>query len=249
MRPESEVRPGRPVLRWLVLAGVAAGVFVAFRYFPTGERLFDAVDWVRRQGAWAPVVFVGAYVAGCVLFLPGSALTLAAGLLFGPVLGTVWTSVGSTLGATASFLVGRFLARDWVTARVATNPKCAAVDGAVAREGWKIVLLLRLSPLFPFSLLNYALGLTRIPVLPYALASWIGMLPGTVAYVWLGSVLGEALLRGGARDRARTPWEIGLQVAGLLATLGVTWFVTRVARRALAERLPAKPGSEASQLP
>jgi uncharacterized membrane protein YdjX (TVP38/TMEM64 family) len=197
----------------------------------------DALGWIRAQGAWAPILFVLLYVAACVAFVPGSLLTLGAGAVFGPVLGTACVSVGSTFGAALSFLIGRFVARDAVARRLGAFPRFAAVDEAVGREGWKIVGLLRLSPLFPFNLLNYALGLTRVGFRDYLLASWICMLPGTVLYVYLGSVLGEALLRGTAAHRDRTPAEWALYAVGLAATVAVTVAITRLARRALDRRI------------
>ncbi len=153
------------------------------------------------------MIFVIAYAVACVAFVPGSLLTPGAGAVFGPVVGSVCASLGSTAGASLAFLVGRFVARDAVARRIAGNPRFRAVDDAIAREGWKIVLLLRLSPLFPFVFLNYALGLTRVRFRDYVVASWIGMMPGTVLYVYLGSVLGEAFLRGDATRPARTTAE------------------------------------------
>jgi uncharacterized membrane protein YdjX (TVP38/TMEM64 family) len=169
-----------------------------------------------------------------VLFLPGSILTLGAGVVFGLARGAVIVSISATLGATAAFLVGRYAARDWVAGKIAGNPKFKAIDEAVAHEGWKIVGLTRLSPVFPFNLLNYAFGLTRVSLWHYVLASWIGMMPGTVMYVYLGSVAGD-LAAAGSRA-SRTPAEWALYAVGLAATIGVTVYVTRLARRALARR-------------
>jgi uncharacterized membrane protein YdjX (TVP38/TMEM64 family) len=172
-----------------------------------------------------------------VLLVPGLILTLGAGAVFGLVTGTIAVSIGATLGATAAFLVGRHLARDAVARRLEAYPAFAAIDAAVAREGWKIVGLTRLSPVFPFVLLNYAFGLTRVPLRQYVLASWIGMLPGIVTYVYLGSVAGN--LAGLSPGRARTPAEWGLSLIGLAATLAVTLHVTRLARGALRRRTAA----------
>jgi uncharacterized membrane protein YdjX (TVP38/TMEM64 family) len=171
-----------------------------------------------------------------VLFLPGSILTLGAGFVFGVVRGSVLVSISATLGATAAFLVGRYLARDWVGAKIAGNEKFRAVDEAVAREGWKIVGLTRLSPAFPFNLLNYAFGVTRVSLRDYFFASWIGMLPGTVMYVYIGSLAGD-LATLGAGDRQRSAAEWALYVVGLVATIAVTVYVTRLARRALQRRV------------
>jgi uncharacterized membrane protein YdjX (TVP38/TMEM64 family) len=179
-----------------------------------------------------------------VLFIPGSVLTLGAGALFGVVLGSVCVSISATLGATAAFLVGRYLARDAIARRIGRHEKFAAIDRAVADEGWKIVLLTRLSPVFPFTLLNYAFGLTRVKLGHYVLASWIGMMPGTVMYVYLGSLVN---LSAGHRQRTTGEWV--LYGVGLLATVVVTVFVTRLARKALAKKISAsEPGQNPSTL-
>ncbi len=192
------------------------------------EWMQRALEAVEALGIWGPLVFIGLYVAACVFFVPGSALTLGAGALFGVVRGSILVSVASTLGATAAFLVGRYFARDWVARKIEKNPKFAAIDRAVAREGWKIVGLTRLSPAFPFSLLNYAYGLTHVGLRDYVLASWIGMMPGTVMYVYLGSLarLGLDAERG---DGA----QLALRIVGLLATIAATVYITRIARKAL----------------
>ena len=172
------------------------------------------------------------YVRATVLLVPGSVLTLGAGAVYGVLYGSLIVSLASTLGATAAFLVGRHLARAAVARRVSGNPRFAALDQAVADEGWKIVVLTRLSPAFPFTFLNYAFGLTRVPLRDYTLASWLGMMPGTVMYVYLGSLADAA-----GSTRQRTPAEWALYAIGLLATIAVTVVVTRLARRALAQKL------------
>ena len=188
---------------------------------------------VQDAGAAGPLVFIVAYVAATVLLVPGSVLTLAAGFLFGPALGTAVVSVASTAGAAAAFLVGRYAARPAVERRIAGNPRWAAVDAAIGRQGAKVVLLLRLSPLFPFTLLNYALSLTTIEFGPYVLASWAGMLPGTVAYVALGGA-GKAAAETAAGAGAG-PLQLALAALGAGATLGAAALVSRAAARALRE--------------
>jgi len=194
-----------------------------------------ALAWVDGLGWIGPVVFVVLYIGATVFFIPGSALTLGAGALFGVVKGSLLVSVASTLGATAAFLVGRYLARDWVARKIAKNAKFAAIDEAVGREGWKIVGLTRLSPVFPFTLLNYAYGLTNVKLRDYFFASWIGMMPGTVMYVYLGS-----LARLGAEVQDAGSARMVLRIVGLAATVAVTLYVTRVARKALAKRVPVE---------
>jgi uncharacterized membrane protein YdjX (TVP38/TMEM64 family) len=213
-----------------VAAGVA--IVLSLKYLHVQDALKAALDWIGKLGPWGPVIFVGIYVVATVLFIPGSVLTLGAGAVFGVALGSVCVSISATLGATAAFLVGRYLARDAIARKIEKNEKFAAIDRAVADEGWKIVFLTRLSPVFPFTLLNYAFGLTRVRLGHYVLASWIGMMPGTVMYVYLGS-----LVNVGAGHRQRTTGEWVLYGVGLLATIVVTVFVTRLARKALAKKI------------
>jgi uncharacterized membrane protein YdjX (TVP38/TMEM64 family) len=200
--------------------------------------LQETLDWVSRLGPWCAVIFVSIYIVATVLFVPGSVLTLGAGAVFGVIWGSVYVSLGSILGATCAFLVGRYLARDAIARKVADNERFAAIDKAVAAEGWKIVGLTRLSPVFPFTLLNYAFGLTQVKLRDYVLASWIGMMPGTVMYVYLGSLAKAA---SGARTRTAGEWI--LYGVGLLATIAVTVLITRTAKKALAQRVTQNPNT------
>jgi uncharacterized membrane protein YdjX (TVP38/TMEM64 family) len=218
--------------KWLLYLAAVILLFVGARFLPLQDLLRHALDAIAALGPWAPVLFVGIYVVAAVFMIPGSVLTLGAGAVFGLGQGIIVVSIASTLAATAAFLIGRYLARDAVTRRIEGNEKFAAVDQAVAAEGWKIVLLTRLSPVFPYTLLNYVFGLTRIKLGHYVLASWIGMLPATAMFVYLGSLANVAA-------RSRTPAEWTLYGVGLLATVAVTIFVTRIARRALARKIKA----------
>ena len=216
----------------------AAALLVAARYFNVSESLRSLLRWMDGLGNRGPLAFIVIYILACVLFVPGSLLTLGAGILFGVFRGSILVSIAATLGATAAFLVARYLARDWVARKVATHPQFSAVDQAVASEGWKIVGLIRLSPIFPFSLMNYAFGLTRVSLRDYFFASWIGMLPGTVMYVYLGSLIGD-LGKLGNNDRQRSAFEWTVCAIGLLASVVVTVYITRIARKALAKRISA----------
>lgn len=191
------------------------------------------LEWVQQQGVWAPILFVLVYAAAAVAFVPGSVMTLASGAIFGLVKGVVLVSIASTTAAAISFLLGRFALRGWVEKKLAHRPAFRALDEAVGREGWKMVLLLRLSPVFPFTLLNYALGLTRIGFWPAVLASWVGMLPGTILYVYLGS-LAQVAATGS------TTAEKILYGVGLVATLAVTVWITRIAKRAVTGKLDSR---------
>ena len=214
---------------------VVVGLFVLTRVFDVQAVFRDLLAWVEGSGFVGGLVFIAIYILAAVLFVPGSILTLGAGFVFGVLWGTVYVSIASTVGATAAFLVGRYLARDWGADKVAGNRRFAAIDNAVGREGWKIVGLTRLSPIFPFNLLNYAYGLTKVNLKGYFLASWIGMLPGTLMYVYIGSLAGNLATLGGARSRTTLEWV--LYGVGLAATIAVTVFVTRLAGRALNQKV------------
>ena len=193
-------------------------------------RLTAAVDGL---GAWGPIVFILAYTIASIAFVPASLLTLGAGALCGVVKGTVFVMVGATLGATAAFLIARYVARDWVAARVRRDPRFAAIDKAIADEGLKVVFLLRLSPVVPFNVLNYALGLTRVRVVDYVIAS-LGMIPGTLLYVYTGKLASVVVGASNAASPPRGPAFYVVLGLGLAATAAVTIIVTRMATRALA---------------
>ncbi len=188
------------VALWIL--GIAA-LGAAATYVKVQELLRDTLAWIASLSAWGPTAFIVLYILATVLFIPGSILTLGAGLLFGVVLGSVYVSIASTVGATAAFLIGRYLARDWVAGKIEGNTTFQAIDDAVAEGGWRIVGLTRLSPIFPFNMLNYAFGLTYVSLRDYFFASWIGMMPGTVMYVYLGSLAGSVAALGSAATSAR----------------------------------------------
>jgi uncharacterized membrane protein YdjX (TVP38/TMEM64 family)/rhodanese-related sulfurtransferase len=191
---------------------------------------FDAAaleSWVNSAGAAGPLLFMALYALATVLFLPGSVITLAGGALFGPVWGTLWNLTGATIGAALAFLVARYLGADWVARRA--GPRLQNLNDGVTAEGWRFVAFVRLVPLFPFNLLNYALGLTRIPFLAYVLASWLFMLPGAFAYTWLGYAGREALAGGEGMIR---------NILIALALLAAVGFLPR-----LVKRLRAKPAA------
>jgi uncharacterized membrane protein YdjX (TVP38/TMEM64 family) len=188
-------------------------------------------DWVAGRGASGALLFVLGYIVATVAFVPGSLLTIAGGAIFGLVNGTALVFVAATLGAAAAFLVSRYGARSAVERRLAGDIRLAAIDRAVGREGRKIVFLLRLSPVFPFNLLNYALGLTRVRFRDYLLAS-VGMLPATILYVYYGQIIGDLARVASGRVPRGVGYYILLGI-GLVATVLATAIVTRVARTAL----------------
>lgn len=218
-------------IKWISILIALAALFVIVRQLPVDQAVDALQGYVNRIGIWGPVVFGLAYVIGAVLFFPGSALTLAAGAVFGLLWGTVTVSIASTTAAAIAFLIARYLAREAVAKKARQYPRFSAIDRAISEGGWKVIALLRLSPLVPFSIGNYLFGLTGIRFVPYVLASWIAMLPGTFMYVYFG-YLGRVAAAGGERG----PWQLVLLVVGLLATVAVTVYITRLALNKLKEQ-------------
>lgn len=234
--------------RWRTVAWILGGaaalalVWFAGRELDVAEHLPRFAAWVDSLGFWGPVVFVLGYAVATVAFIPGVLLTLAAGAMFGLLEGTLYVFVGATLGASAAFLLGRYVARGAIERRLEGKERFRAIDGAVGRHGFKIVFLMRLSPVFPYNLLNYALGLTRVRFADYLLACF-GMIPGTFLYVYYGKLIGDvaAVAAGADVERGWEYWTF--LAAGAAATIVVTWFITRLARRSLADAVAAEGAS------
>ncbi|MCA1583477.1 MAG: TVP38/TMEM64 family protein [Acidobacteria bacterium] len=222
--------------RMLVLALVVAVLVATAFLLPIKEWTIELAGWARGTGALGAAVFLLAYIVSTVLGLPGSILTLAAGFAYGPVWGLAIASPASVAGATCAFLLGRTLLHDWAVRRVGESARIRTIDAAVAREGFKLVLLLRLSPLFPFNVLNYALSLSRVRLSTYVVASFLGMLPGTAMYVYLGS-LAPAAAELSSASEGGGPARTALYAAGLVATIAVVIVGTRAAKRALDPKL------------
>jgi len=215
---------------------VTSAVALAF-VFPVAEWLNRFLTWVRSLGVWGPVLLVAVYVPATVLLVPGSWLTLGAGFAFGTIVGAASASLGSVLGASAAFLLGRTVARRPLERRIAGRRRFRALDRGVADEGFKIVLLTRLSPVLPYNLLSYTFGITRVRFRDYVIASWLGMLPGSLMYSYLGWVTQNVTgMATGEMDREAAQWAI--LIVGLIATIAVTVVITRIARRALREEVP-----------
>jgi len=213
---------------------LVASALLLVRVLPVDRMVAVLSVRIEHMGVWAPVVFGVVYLVAALLFVPGSALTLTAGAVFGLGLGTLTVSLASTMAAMLAFLLGRHVARDAVARMASRSTKFAALDRAIAEGGWKVIALLRLSPAMPFSLGNYLFGLTRIRFWPYAITSWLAMLPGTFLYVYLGHVGRSGVTAASSGGSSgRTPAEWGALLVGLLATVLVTFYVTRLARRAL----------------
>jgi uncharacterized membrane protein YdjX (TVP38/TMEM64 family) len=196
--------------------------------------LRNALEWIDSLGSVGAIAFIAIYIIATIAFFPGSILTLGAGVVFGVVGGAIYVFIGATLGATAAFLVGRYLARGWVARKITDNQKFAAIDQAVGREGLKIVLLTRLSPIFPFNLLNYAFGITGVSLKDYFIGS-VGMIPGTILYVYIGSLAGNLALIGTEAQPTNPTLQWIIRLVGFMATVVVTVYITRIARKALEE--------------
>ncbi|HVC98127.1 MAG TPA: VTT domain-containing protein [Pirellulales bacterium] len=235
-------RLSKPAVHRLLLLGVlACAGTAAWRCFP--REIADLATWPERAGAlgiWAPLALAAICIPSAVLMVPASWITLLGAFTLGFARSLVPLSVGHLLGSCAAFLVGRYLARGWVERRLAGNTRLEAIDRAVAKQGFRIVLLSRLSPLLPFGVVSYSFGLTNIPLRKYALATWLGMTPGTLLYVYLGAAAKEIgdVFSGRAVDDVvgRT-----LFFVGLAATLAVTIVITRIAGAALREVLAQDP--------
>jgi uncharacterized membrane protein YdjX (TVP38/TMEM64 family) len=218
--------------RWIAASAVVIVLFVGVRLLPVISWLESFNEWASQLGPLGFFLFVGVYALATVLFVPGWPLTVGAGLTFGLLAGTVAVSLGSIIGASLAFLIARFFAREQIERATAGNERFHAIDKAIGKEGAKLIFLLRLCPAIPFNLSNYFYGITAVKFWPYFFASWIGMLPGTVLYVYLGT-LGKAGVESASGGEHRSLWQWLALAIGLLATLAVTVWVTRIARRAL----------------
>ena len=232
-KPPELATSRRTIVRQVTLVVAAIVVLLVLgrlggRYVP------DFVARIQSFGALGPIIYVLGYMVAMVAGIPASLLTLAAGAIFGLWWGTLWALLGATLGASAAFLVARYVARGKVEKRVASEPRFAAIDRAIAADGRRIVFLLRLSPAVPFTLLNYLLGVTRVRFADFLLGS-VGMLPATVLYVYSGKVAGDVATATGGTGPTHGAGYYAVIAVGLIATVAVTILVTRIARRALRE--------------
>jgi uncharacterized membrane protein YdjX (TVP38/TMEM64 family) len=221
----------RRAWKWVGLAAAAGALIWALSHW-AGVLVTDFIAWVNGLGALAPVAFVGTFALATTVFVPASILTMAAGILFGVVRGTLYAFIGAFLGAMLAFLITRYLARRAFKRRLSASPRFTRMDRAIRREGFKVVFLLRLSPVFPFTIINYTLGLTRVRFVDYVAAS-VGLLPPTWLYVYNGMLMGEVARLGFARVLDGGGGNLAVLALGLVATITVTIWMTRLSRRAL----------------
>jgi len=222
----------RRAWRWSAWVILLVGVVVVLEAWPTAQLVEFAREKTAMLGAWGPVALGVAYVIAGLLFVPGTALTIAAGAVFGFWIGAGTVSIASTVTAVLAYGIAKHLARKRVRAWASRNPAVRVFQRAVTRGGWRIVVLLRLSPAIPFSLGSYVYGLTDLPFLPHLLASWLTMLPGICLYTYLGVIGGRAITTGGGGLSALEWFGAGL---GLFATIAASVYLSRMAREALQE--------------
>lgn len=220
-------------------ATLLMGMFLVAVYYADVPRATAVLEEIRDLGVWGPLVLASLYTIWCTLLIPASVLTLSAGFLFGLPIGGVAAILGSTVGACVAFLVGRTVAREWVARRMASNARFVAIDRVVGYHGFRIVLLSRLSPISPFTLLNYLYGLTRVSFREYALGTLLGVIPGTLIFTYFGAGL-RSLAEVVAHARGEAEPTVGQRAffwVGLLIALIVAVSLSLLARRALREAM------------
>ena len=222
------------IVRLVTLIVIVIAVFLAMQFLPVQQWLRNFNAWVAHTGVAGIFIFIGVYAVATVLLAPGSILTIGAGFAFGLWKGFLAVSAGSTLGAALAFLVARFIARDRVEGIAQENEKFRRIDNAIGKQGAKLIFLLRLSPVIPFNLSNYFYGLTSVKFWPYVLVSWIGMIPGTFLYVYIGTASQAAVSAAAGAQAVKRGWQYWIFTSvGLVATIIVTIWVTKIARNAL----------------
>jgi uncharacterized membrane protein YdjX (TVP38/TMEM64 family) len=220
--------------RLAALIAIVFALFLAMRFLPVQQWLGNFNNWVGQMGVAGIFIFIGVYAVATVLLAPGALLTIGAGFAFGLWKGFLAVSAGATLGASFAFLIARFVARDKVEAIARGNEKFRNIDNAIGKQGAKLIFLLRLSPVIPFNLSNYLYGLTGVKFWPYVLASWIGMMPGTFLYVYVGTAGKAAVAAAAGGEAVQRGWQYWTFLSiGLAATIVVTIWVTKIARDAL----------------
>ncbi|MTJ51215.1 TVP38/TMEM64 family protein [Anabaena sp. UHCC 0253] len=222
-------------IKLLLISSLVAMAIATIQKFNIQELLRTSLIWVESLGSWGVAAFIVIYNIATILFIPGALLTMSGGVLFGLVWGSIYVVIAATLGATGAFFIGRCLCRKAICRMIETHPQFQAIDKAVAKEGFKIVLLTRLSPILPFNLLNYAFGVTQVSVRDYILGSF-GIIPGTVMYVYLGSLVSDLAMLGKPNQFNSPETQIMqwlIRGVGLIATVALTIYLARLAKKAL----------------
>ncbi|NES65872.1 MAG: TVP38/TMEM64 family protein [Okeania sp. SIO2D1] len=232
-------RKFKKVGKFFLLFIVVISLIIAAKYFNLPELLKNILIWIESLGIWSPITFIIIYNLATLLLIPGLVLTIGGGVIFGVIWGTIYVFFASTLGATIAFIIGRYISHSWVCKQLNKYPKFKAIDRSVVKEGFKIVFLTRLCPLFPFNLLNYAFGVMQVSLKDYILGS-LGMIPGTVMYVYIGSIVGDITLIGTSQQPTNSTVELTkwiINIVGLIATVAITIYLTRLAKKALEESI------------
>ncbi len=225
--------------KFICLFTVVTSLIITGKYLNLPEVLRNTLIWIESLGFWSPITFIIIYNLASLLLIPASVLTLGGGIIYGVFRGSIYVFLAATLGATIAFIIGRYISRDWVSQKLSKHPKFKAIDIAVVKEGFKIVLLTRLCPLFPFNLLNYAFGVMQVSLKDYILGS-LGMIPATIMYVYLGSLIGDIALIGTSQQPTSFSLEVTqwiINIVGLIATVVVTIYLTRLAKKVLEESI------------
>ncbi len=226
--------PKSVIGRIVALVTIVIALFLAMKFLPVQQWLRTFNDWVAQMGTAGIFIFIGVYAVATVLLAPGAILTIGAGFAFGLWKGFLAVSGGATIGAALAFLVARFIARDKIEAIAQRNDKFRKIDNAIGKQGAKLIFLLRLSPVIPFNLSNYFYGLTGVRFWPYVLVSWIGMMPGTFLYVYIGTASKASVAAAAGGEAIKHGWQYWMFLGvGLAATIVVTIWVTKIARDAL----------------
>jgi len=220
----------------IIAAGVALMKYLGLFRYVSMENIMNLKAWIDGLGALGPLAYILLFIAACLFFLPGLPVALLGGLAFGPVLGALWASIGSTIGATAAFLVARYVARDMVEGWAQANPIFKKIDDGVASQGWRMLMITRLVPLFPFNIQNYAYGLTKIGLATYVLVSWICMMPGSIAFTFMGGSIVS-----GQGNLGKTFLYLGIgAIVFVIISLIPGWIKKRSKLAVLEEENPAK---------
>jgi len=234
MNTHGEKGPRSPIVQLIVLIVTLIVLFLAMKFLPVQLWTTNFNDWVGKMGVTGIFIFIIVYAVATILLAPGSVLTIGAGFVFGLWKGFLAVSVGATLGASLAFLIARFIARDKVEVIARRNEKFAKIDNAIGEQSAKLIFLLRLSPVIPFNLSNYFYGLTGVKFWPYVFASWSGMIPGTFLYVYIGTASKLAVSAAAGGEAVKHGWQYWTLISfGLVATVVVTIWVTKIARDAL----------------
>ncbi len=228
----STPQPSTSLKKILLLLPLLTFAYLANRY----GLLQKTLGWMEHLGPWAAPAYVLVYALTCVFFVPSFVFTLGAGTLFGLPWGIPLALLGTGLGSVSALAIGRTLARPWVEQQFKNNKQFHALSAAVKKKGWQMILLARLSPVFPFSIGNYGFGLTDLPARDYFFASMLGTIPSASVYVYLGSVAGS-VAAANSGGRTRTPAEWALLLAGLAATILLVRMIQQIAKKSITEQL------------